>query len=442
MDTVLMGLFLLSQHDHDLQLKIKEVAPLDSVLDKIHQKKFDEARYDWIEHSRSCDNAYLKLANITTSTYDNRPEVTEWNCESSPGMQFGDAMKELLCFEFYNEYSFCTGDGGEMKCSNYDEYHDNTDGWSSRGQMRENIFISARDLKKGLQAHLDRFFNEGGSGEEVDCGVGTKLVRNERGKYNDCDGKRTIQRVITDGPPMLILERGIMAWEQSQIAPRSRTVDCMGELEHFLRIGDHRYVLVYCILSSSSHFQGIAIIYGKYMWYDGIPQVKMKWINADTPFPKDYAVSSLWYKLVDDDSKAEIASAFAKSTPATQQPALIQKRSISDSKILISNEPVAKKVRNRKKYAKGISVACVSNKGRQPQCQLCREQISRQEWHTVKTTSGKQEPWTNTAHYHFRCYNYLTQIERQQLLSLLDQGNYMDCTELDELDATMDLDSS
>eukprot|EP00985_Skeletonema_marinoi_P019531 scaffold11239_cov101-Skeletonema_marinoi.AAC.1 len=366
------------------KLKIKEVAPLDSVLDKIHQKKFDEAR----------------------------PEVTEWNCESSPGMQFGDAMKELLCFEFYNEYSFCTGDGGEMKCSNYDEYHDNTDGWSSRGQMRENIFISARDLKKGLQAHLDRFFNEGGSGEEVDCGVGTKLVQNERGKYNDCDGKRTIQRVITDGPPMLILERGIMAWEQSQIAPRSRTVDCMGELEHFLRIGrDHRYV-------------------------------KMKWINADTPFPKDYAVSSLWYKLVDDDSKAEIASAFAKSTPATQQPALIQKRSISDSKILISNEPVAKKVRNRKKYAKGISVACVSNKGRQPQCQLCREQISRQEWHTVKTTSGKQEPWTNTAHYHFRCYNYLTQIERQQLLSLLDQGNYMDCTELDELDATMDLDSS
>ena len=192
------------------------------------------------------------------------------------------------------------------------------------------------------------------------------------------------------------------------------------------------------------------------MWYDGIPQVKMKWIKADTHFPNNYAVSSLWYKLVDDDddddddngdmtltpSKAEIASAFAKSTPATQQPAVIQKRSISDSKILISDEPVAKKVRNRKKYAKGISVACVSNKGRQPQCQFCREPISRQEWHTVKTTSGKQEPWTNTAHYHFRCYNYLTQTERQQLLSLLDQGNYMDCTELDELDATMDLDSS
>eukprot|EP00984_Skeletonema_dohrnii_P034836 scaffold33748_cov214-Skeletonema_dohrnii-CCMP3373.AAC.1 len=301
MDTVLMGLFLLRQHDHDLQLKIKEVAPLDSVLDKIHQKKFDEARYDWIEHSRSCDNAYLSLANIATSTYDGLEVVTEWNCESSPGLQFGDAMKELLCFEFYNEYSFCTGDGGEMKCSNYDEYHDNTDGWSSRGQMRENISISARDLKKGLQANLDQFFNEGGSGEEVDCGVGTKLVRNERGKFNDCDGKRTIQRVITDGPPILILERGIMAWEQSQIAPRSRTVDCMGELEHFLRIGDHRYV-------------------------------KMKWINADTPFPKDYAVTSLWYKLVDDDddngenmaltsSKAEIASAFAKSTPATQQKA-------------------------------------------------------------------------------------------------------------------------
>ena len=118
-----------------------------------------------------------------------------------------------------------------------------------------------------------------------------------------------------------------------------------------------------------------------------------------------------------------------------------QKRPIPVSQELASKEPVPKKVRKQKKHAMGISVVQVSNRGREPQCQYCREQISREQWHTVKQTSGQKEQWKNTAHYHFNCYNFLNKVERQQLLTLIEHGDYMDHDSLQNLKESMNEDN-
>eukprot|EP00986_Skeletonema_menzelii_P011629 scaffold6068_cov112-Skeletonema_menzelii.AAC.1 len=71
----------------------------------------------------------------------------------------------------------------------------------------------------------------------------------------------------------------------------------------------------------------------------------------------------------------------------------------------------------------------------------CREQISREEWHTVKQTSGQREQWKNIAHYHFNCYNFLNKVERQQLLTLIEHGDYMDHDSLQNLKESMNEDN-
>ena len=189
--------------------------------------------------------------------------------------------------------------------------------------------------------------------------------------------------------------------------------------------------------------EGIAIIYGKYLWYDGLAGVKMKWVKADTPFEKGYNVQSLWYKRIDNDElsseeepdSAMVLTSMNKSPTVMQQATAVQKRSLSDSQKSTLEPMPPKKV--RKKHVMGISIAQVSNKGKKPQCQYCRIEINRKEWHTVKTTSGKELPWKNVAHYHFKCYHYLNKTEQQQLLTLIRNGDYMDSDDLEELEQIM-----
>ena len=507
MDTVLMGFYLLRQHDSDLRLKIKGIVVLDAVLDKIDNKNFDEARIDWIQHCTSLDQSYLAEPMISSSTNHSGEQVTKWNCKSSCASQFeGKACKELFLFKFFDSYSLCsmTREGGQ--CGYYDLY--SHDGHAERIQRAYHISLHNRSLGKIQAEVLDAIYgNDGSDGVEVPCGNGTrnKPKELEDGTYipnPDCDGFRFVERRIIqgegEGPTILFFERGIMEWEID--VPRSSTVTCMNKLEPQLVIGNQRYILVYCMLGNGGHFQGIAVIYGKYLYYDGMKAQKMKWISADTQFDNGYSVNGLWYKFdgytdePTDDSETADESATAKPITTTvnmnddkdttiqstakqattskskattstkptpskataskttnftlQPPIQSKKRPPLDEMKLMEGTAIAAANKGRQisvvkkargSYPTGISVACVSRRGKQPSCQYCRDFISREEWHTVKKTNsqGQHKEWKITSHYHFQCYELLSEAERRQLVLLIQKDRLMDIDLLGELEASM-----
>ena len=289
-----------------------------------------------------------------------------------------------------------------------------------------------------------------------------------------------------------------MEWEID--VPRSSTVTCMNKLEPQLVIGNQRYILVYCMLGNGGHFQGIAVIYGKYLYYDGMKAQKMKWISADTQFDNGYSVNGLWYKFdgytdePTDDSETADESATAKPITTTvnmnddkdttiqstakqattskskattstkptpskataskttnftsQPPIQSKKRPPLDEMKLMEGTAIAAANKGRQisvvkkargSYPTGISVACVSRRGKQPSCQYCRDFISREEWHTVKKTNsqGQHKEWKITSHYHFQCYELLSEAERRQLVLLIQKDRLMDIDLLGELEASM-----
>ena len=228
---------------------------------------------------------------------------------------------------------------------------------------------------------------------------------------------------------------------------------------------------MYCLLDNGAHFQGVAVIYGKYLYYDGIKQQRLKWVSGGTHFDDGYAVSGLWYKLDGDtnelgdereneevgeasdqtasnsNKKNEEVDEVSDPNASKKRPhsySSSKKRPPSDVDELMDGNKVTKKnkkTRTKVAYPMGISIQCVSRQGRQPTCRNCRELISRGEWHTVKKAKGQKENWKETSHYHFQCFHYLTREERHQLMSLLKMGKYLDIEGQAELEGAMEMNS-
>lgn len=485
MDTVLMGFYLLRQHDHGLQLlikrRVKVLKVLDSALDMIHEKRFNEARLAWMDHCRSCNNGYFSSGGMTTSTTDGKT-VTKYNCQSSISTQIHICCtEELFKHSYFNSYNDCinehsdsNGNGGEFHCKHFNHYHDPT-GHAERSQNTKFIAVPSSSMRTIQTDVLDMLYNTDGAGDEVECGSGTREPRNAEERYPKCNGRRLVQKVIVEGPPILHFERGKMMWERDQLIQRSSRVKCMTDLEHQLVLGNQRYALVYCILSNQAHFQGIAILYGSYLRYDGMGgQQKLKWYNGSDQFDAGYCVESLWYKLdgfMDDPAPAE-SSTRTVTTLTRSEPTIAELKTAKHTTPTPTNtkhapswssqldptplsqtldvlfpspttkEPttIAATTKKQKRYPTGISVHCVSSKGRLPQCKYCQEPISRGEWHSVNNTkSGEEEKWRCIDHYHFQCYDFLSKTERQQLVTLIAQaqGSYMDAGELEELEVNM-----
>jgi hypothetical protein len=64
-----------------------------------------------------------------------------------------------------------------------------------------------------------------------------------------------------------------------------------------LRLLDHEYHLIGLIFKNSIHFRAIAVVQGKYLWYDGIAAVKSKWIYLSEidRMMRGYFVAEVWY---------------------------------------------------------------------------------------------------------------------------------------------------
>ena len=73
----------------------------------------------------------------------------------------------------------------------------------------------------------------------------------------------------------------------------------MNDIDHELIIDGTRYMLVYVILNSSSHFQGVTVINHQHVLYDGM-LTRMRYIDGSEYFSKDenHSVGSLWYRKI------------------------------------------------------------------------------------------------------------------------------------------------
>ena len=64
----------------------------------------------------------------------------------------------------------------------------------------------------------------------------------------------------------------------------------------------------------------------------------------------------------------------------------------------------------------GISIKQVSSRGKQPNCQYCRQDIARGEWHTVNICENQSncgnQIWKRQIHYHLCCFHLLTRKEQ------------------------------
>lgn len=487
LDTVLMGFYLLRQHDHRLQLTIKAVGALDEVLDKIHVGNYAEARFQWMQLCRTARPDYYLPKNQIMSTRDNNTgeEVTVWDCTASCSFQyeFVPECRGLFDYEFYESYSPCSESRALRKCG-YEELYQGVHNHAERFQHTWYILVPATDLTDIQGQVLDKYYNDDIDGEKVECGTGTRAKRMELddgqynsdglydgqyGPYPNCVGDRFVNKVIVECPPILFFEKAMMGWERNEIVPRSRTVHCMNQLQHQLMVQKQRYVLVYCLLGNGAHFQGVAVMYGKYLYYDGIKsQQRLKWVSGGTHFDDGYAVCGLWYRRDGDsneltidreneeveDASDQTASNSNKKNEEVEEesdPIVSKKRppSYSSSKkrhpsdvdeLTKGNTATKKNKTTRKKvvYPMGISMQCVSRQGRQPTCQCCREVISRGDWHTVKKAKGQKENWKQTYHYHFQCFHFLTREERHQLMSLIKMGRYLDIEGQAELEGAME----
>ena len=202
------------------------------------------------------------------------------------------------------------------------------------------------------------------------------------------------------------------------------------------------YVLAQVILYNGSHFQGITIVEGKFLFYDGIGRGnRLKWIPFDYEWGARYQPQILWYKNSErgdqerewgqeaesdqrNNSSTNTGKKSRKKRSGTER-ALEEYYSTKEDdgtdtgkqdkgKEATTNKgkesaDKKKKKTSTKKGTKtstsqmGISVKQVSSRGKQPNCQYCRQDIARGEWHTVNICENQSncgnKIWKRQIHY-------------------------------------------
>ena len=130
---------------------------------------------------------------------------------------------------------------------------------------------------KDIQRWINDRYNPDG-GDQVHCST------------PDCGGMCTLETKIVQCPIILIIE---------PCAVNACPIMSMNDIEHELIIGGNRYMLVYVILNSSSHFRGVTVINHQYVLYDGMLTM-IRYIDGSECFSKDenYSVGSLWYRKI------------------------------------------------------------------------------------------------------------------------------------------------
>ena len=112
-------------------------------------------------------------------------------------------------------------------------------------------------------------------------------------RMRKCTGKRSFRHVLWGELPFCFM----VECKDNQLSPHARRLN---QLQHSLKVNDTTYVLAQVILYNGSHFQGITVVEGKFLFYDGIGQGnRLKWIPFEYEWGARYQPHILWYKNSD-----------------------------------------------------------------------------------------------------------------------------------------------
>ena len=476
LDTSLQALYLLRRYDQDLYLHFKGnklSGELNKVLDMIQAEDYNGARLEWIMHSESTDHiGYRKLAKKSTKTDDNGTMFEYWDC-------FGTLQEQIdvipsFVINFCHEYDGCSNK--DANCDHWEHYSGNENSHANRPQHIKHASVYLDEMHDMQKLVFDIFYND--FGEKVDCGVGTKISRNTDGKYEFCNGSRMMKKQMIGPPPaLLLIEPKARVWDNNS---RVSKLTALEKIEHLLIIEKIRYQLVQVMLCNGSHFCGVTLLHGKYLFYDGMSTKKLHWIADSVEFKSlgNFVVEALWYKsfIGLDDDKDQTQSSTAKvgddwlrdviSQLQTHSTVPIKRQEVEftddgsdyndpqygihsdeeDDKFsppkrkrkIKEHTSLPKKISKAgKKYKMGISITTVGKRGVQPVCQYCLSKIGRGVIHTVKKTGQADKNWNDTGHYHFNCFDPLSPIECEQLLKIVSMSEEVSDAQKKDLEDEM-----
>ncbi len=105
-----------------------------------------------------------------------------------------------------------------------------------------------------------------------------------------CSGTRNFRHVLWGQLPFCLM----FECRDYQLSPHSRRLD---QLQHSLKVNDTTYVLAQIILYNGSHFQGITVVMGKYLFYDGLVRGnRLQWVPSNYEWGQRYQPHCVWYK--------------------------------------------------------------------------------------------------------------------------------------------------
>ena len=301
-DTCFTAMYYLRKYDDKLLLAFRDNDKLNDVLDLIHQGKYDLARYEWyvyLEESYgvtgepASDGTVLKRTKVTD-------EREEWDCFG--GIQVQVHRLNMFKFTYCNDYQWCEKDGDSgvnFSCPYFEEYGEGM--YPNRLQTDRFIRVFTDQMHQMQETVFNKEYNT--YGRKVNCGEGMKRTSKE------CNGEREVRRFIQVPPKLLMIDRMRREWDLSSGSTRRTKLTSIDKIEHQLMINEQRYVLVQINVGNGVHWNGITLILGKYLLFDGCKETRLRWVPETFEFKTlgSYDVENLWYRPCDSEEEEEEA---------------------------------------------------------------------------------------------------------------------------------------
>ncbi|KAF9116508.1 hypothetical protein BGW39_002718, partial [Mortierella sp. 14UC] len=260
LDTTLMTWYFISRHGDavlpDELLDSFAGRTLQKVMQLIHQEAYDKARWLWcrdvleLPSMNSSDDSYNMFGSTAGVFHDKLPELFRLTkmetttCSSSYCPRVEKTKRRL-------HYMFDTGSSQQIDQKTVDEALLRSDPTYSDPCHYEMPEFVKTELSPDYWRTCTRFDEHG-----------TPL------NWISCRGVRIYTSVeITRLPNVLIISN-----MNSQA-----NLDCKLPVSS-LQISGQEYLLVALIYKSQVHFRSISILHGKYLYYDGMPKTRVRWI--------------------------------------------------------------------------------------------------------------------------------------------------------------------
>ncbi len=285
MDSSLMSLYFLRKYEIISMQSFEDLDySLNSVLNLILDKKYNEARHRWISSNDRVHTVgdekgedVIVTRNKTVSRNDKY-----WDCWTA----VDDVIDIIGLFRMSCREEF--GDCNNNDCSA------TTTG--SFCVMKDPVAPKPYLIGEGTSLKIFSVIMRSPVLSRVGDGLGFSyytFIDRRAGvrcdniglSHQECKGKRQNRKVVSAIPMILQVK---LNFEDSKAR--------LDEIQPKITVMEKTYLLAVMILSNGSHFQSVILIGGKFLHYNGMKRPPLKWLDHRTKISETgYKVTNLWY---------------------------------------------------------------------------------------------------------------------------------------------------